>query len=81
MRAVDLDYAKAHLGQLVDEALTGEDILISEAGTPLVRLSPLPAIRERKFGLDQGKIVIPDDFDKPLRDLEQDLYGSPDDPA
>ena len=81
MRAVDLDYAKAHLGQLVDEALTGEDILISEAGTPIVRLSPLPVTRQRKFGLDQGKIVIRDDFDEPLRDLEQDLYGSPDDPA
>lgn len=78
MRAVELDYAKVHLGRLVDEALTGEDIVISAAGTPLVRLAPVPVPRQRKFGLDQGKIVIRDDFDEPLQDLERDLYGSPD---
>jgi prevent-host-death family protein len=81
MRAVELDYAKAHLGQLVDDAMTGEDIVIAEAGTPLVRLAPVPMQRQRKFGLDQGKIVIRDDFDEPLQDLEQDLYGTPHDPA
>ena len=69
------------MSRLVNEALTGEDIVISEAGTPLVRLTPVPVLRERKFGLDQGKIVIPVDFDEPLQDLEQSLYGSPDDPA
>jgi prevent-host-death family protein len=81
MRAVELSYAKAHLSRLVDEALTGEDIVISEAGTPLVRLAPVPVLRQRKFGLDQGKIVIRADFDEPLQDLEQSLYGSPDDPS
>lgn len=30
----------------------------------------------RKFGLDQGKIVIRADFDEPLQDLEQGLFGS-----
>jgi len=81
MRAVELDYAQTHLSQLVEEALTGEDIVISDAGSPLVRLAPVPVLGQRKFGLDQGKIVIRDDFDEPLQDLEQSLYGSPDDPA
>lgn len=81
MRSVNLAYAKAHLDQLVDQALTGEEIVISEAGTPLVRLSAVPSPGGRRFGLDQGKIEIPDDFDEPLPELERDIYGSPDDPA
>jgi len=37
-------------------------------------------LQTRRFGLDQGKIVIRDDFDEPLLDLEKELYGSPDSP-
>jgi antitoxin (DNA-binding transcriptional repressor) of toxin-antitoxin stability system len=32
MRAVNLDYAKTHLGRLVVDALAGEEIVIAEAG-------------------------------------------------
>ncbi len=55
-------------------------------GRVAVTLQPLPAKlrptpRPRRFGLDQGKIVIRDDFDEPLPELEKEFYGSPDDPA
>lgn len=80
MRSVNLAYAKAHLDQLVDEALTGEEIVISEAGTALVRLAAVPPQRGRRFGLDEGKIEIREDFDEPMPELERDVYGSPDDP-
>jgi len=69
MRAVNLKYAKAHLDRLVDEAMAGEEIDISEAGTPLVRLAPVPSQKKRVFGLDQGKIVIRADFDAPLSEF------------
>jgi prevent-host-death family protein len=81
MRAVNLSYAKAHLDRLVDEALAGEEIVIAKAGTPVVRLAPVAAPKRRVFGLDQGKIVIPEDFDEPLSELEQDIYGGVDDPS
>ena len=71
MRAVNLKYAKEHLDRLVADALAGEEIVISKAGTPLVRLSPVPAPKKRVFGLDQGKIFIREDFDAPLPEFEE----------
>jgi len=70
MRAVNLSYAKTHLELLVDEAMEGEEIIISEAWTPLVRLAPVPSRQKRVFGLDQGKIVIQADFDASLPEFE-----------
>lgn len=82
MRSVSLAYAQAHLPGLVEKAKAGEEVVITEEeGTPLVRLTPVPARRQRVFGLDQGKIEIPDDFDEPMAELEDLFYGSPDDPA
>jgi prevent-host-death family protein len=80
VRAVNLKYAKTHLDRLVDEAMAGEEIVISKGGSPVVRLAPVAALKKRVFGLDQGKIVIRDDFDAPLPELETILDGSPDDP-
>jgi len=80
MRAVNLSYAKTHLDRLIEEARAGEEIFISEAGTPLVRLAPVPSRKKRVFGLDQGKIVIRADFDAPLPEFENLLYNPPDDP-
>ncbi|HVR99385.1 MAG TPA: type II toxin-antitoxin system prevent-host-death family antitoxin [Thermoanaerobaculia bacterium] len=81
MREVTLQYAQAHLPRLVNEARAGEEVVIVEEGTPLVRLTPVPAHRKRVFGLDQGKIVIREDFDEPMPEVEALFYGSPDDPA
>jgi prevent-host-death family protein len=43
--------AKAHLSQLLDAAVAGEEIVIARAGKPLVRLVPVqpPATRELGF--------------------------------
>jgi antitoxin (DNA-binding transcriptional repressor) of toxin-antitoxin stability system len=79
MKQVDLDYAQAHLGELVEEALSGEEIVISGGADRAVRLMALglqPA--ERVFGLDSGKIVLRDDFDAPMPELEALFYGDPD---
>jgi len=80
MRAVNLKYAKTHLDRLVEEAVAGEEIVISKAGTPLVRLAPVVSLKKRVFGLAQGKIILRDNFDDPVPEFEQILDGSPDDP-
>lgn len=74
MRAVSLKYAQAHLSSLVDEARSGEEIVIQEGDTPLVRLAPVPVPRERVFGVYEGKVVIPDDFNEPMPELEDMFY-------
>jgi prevent-host-death family protein len=82
MRKVNLKEAQADLADLVDEALAGEEVVISREGTPLVRLMPVaPARRERRFGIDQGKFVVPDDFDAPDPEIERLFYRTEDDPT
>lgn len=42
--------AKAQLSRLLDAALAGEDVVLSRAGTPLVRLVPLEPPPARELG-------------------------------
>jgi antitoxin (DNA-binding transcriptional repressor) of toxin-antitoxin stability system len=145
MRAVSLQEAKEHLGELVEEAVAGGEVVISldvslalrlegirrwkELSTAerrarleilwglLEEIHSLPVLdrrsterilageqgesvgfklkleerivaeksgidqepvvnKARVFGLDQGKLVIPDDFDAPMPEIEQLFYGS-----
>lgn len=42
--------AKAHLSQLLDAALNGEDVIVARAGKPLVRLVPVNTPAARVLG-------------------------------
>lgn len=56
--------AKAHLSQLLDAALRGEDVIVARAGKPLVRLVPVNAPAARVLGfLD---LHMPDERFDPL---------------
>ena len=67
MKQVNIQEAEGQLARLVDEAASGEDIVIAKAGKPLVRLVPFEARRApRAPGAWKGKVWISDDFDAPL---------------
>ena len=69
MRTVNIHAAKTHLSSLVEEAATGEEIIIAKAGKPMARLVPLEAKKKNfasTFGMLKGKIWISDDFNDPL---------------
>lgn len=69
MEIVDIRVARTHLAKLVDSAASGEDVVISRNGKPLVRITRLaPPKRRIRFGLLEGKLVVPADFDAPLPD-------------
>ncbi len=69
MDAVNIYDAKTRLSQLVDQAASGEDVVVSRNGKPLVRITRLVEPKRRiKFGLLKGKITVPADFDAPLPD-------------
>lgn len=68
MEAVNIYDAKTHLSQLVNKAASGEDVVVSRNGKPLVRITRLEAPKRRiKFGLLKGKLTVPVDFDAPLQ--------------
>ncbi len=68
--------AKTHLSRLVEKALNGEDVVISKAGKPLVRLVPYEKLPEPVIlGLLEGQILIPDDFNELSPEIEDIFEG------
>ena len=69
MESVNIYAAKTQLSQLVDKAASGEDVIVSRHGKPLVRITALASARRPViFGLLRGKLKIADDFDAPRPD-------------
>ncbi len=60
--------AKTRFSQLVDKAASGEDVIISRSGKPLVRLTRLEGGQKPriKFGVLKGKVRVTADFDAAL---------------
>ena len=67
LETVNIYDAKTRLSQLVDKAASGEDVVVSRNGKPLVRITRLEGPKQRiRFGVLKGKLKIPADFDAPL---------------
>ncbi len=67
MKKVNIYEAKTRLSQLVDEAASGQDVVIARAGRPVARLTRLGAAGgKRRLGVLDGRFRIPKDFNRPL---------------
>jgi len=65
METVTIHEAKAKLSELIEAALSGEEVIIARRKTPLVKIVPLlSSHNKRHLGTASGKIVISDDFDE-----------------
>lgn len=81
MKQVNIQAAKTHLSQLVDEAAAGEEIVIAKAGKPVARLIAIPKPKvERKPGMWKGLIEVYDNFDDPLPPEIAEAFGIVDEP-
>jgi prevent-host-death family protein len=64
---VNVYEAKSQLSRLIDQAASGEDVVIARSGRPVARLTRLAENRPPvQFGILKGKITVHDDFDAPL---------------
>ena len=62
MISVNIHEAKTHLSRLLERVVAGEEIIISKAGKPMAKLTPISKPQmDRVPGLDKGVIQIPDD--------------------
>ena len=69
-KVVTIHEAKTHLSRLIQEAQSGEDIVIARGNEPLVRLVLVDsARRQRSLGWAKGQVTIAPDFDAPLDDF------------
>lgn len=52
------------------DAFAGNEVIITEHGTPVARLVPVvaPSQKKRVAGLNRGTISMREDFDEPLPD-------------
>ena len=77
MKTVNIREAKRHLSRLISEVSAGEDVVIAEAGRPMVRRVPFhDAAAPRVPGKDRGMVRVPEDFDGPLPDGVLDEFES-----
>lgn len=69
---MQLHEAKANLSALVDRIVrTGESVIVSRHGQPVVEIRPVAAKKPPRKGGDwAGRIRISPDFDAPLPDLK-----------
>jgi len=70
MHQVNIHEAKTHLSKLIQEALTGEEIIIAKGNKPVVKLVALAHEKQpRQLGLAKGQMVMSDDFDEAIDDF------------
>ncbi len=65
MTSVNVHQAKTHLSRLLERVEKGEQIVISRAGRPVARLSPIRTPLRRPGRL-KGTLHVAADFDAPL---------------
>ena len=64
---VSVSEATMHFAQLLQKAIDGEVVTITQAGCPVVQLTQfVPVVGPRVLGTAKGDFVVPDDFDQPL---------------
>lgn len=67
MDTINIFEAKTRLSQLVDQAVSGKDVVVGRNGKPLVRITRLSVPKRRvRFGMLKGKLRVAKDFDAPL---------------
>lgn len=77
MKMVNINEAKTHFSQLINQALGGEEIIIARGGVALIRLTPyIEELPPRIGGQFKGMLNMAEDFDAPLPEsFLQDFYG------
>lgn len=69
---VTLQEAGSHLATLLNEAMRGEDVVISRDDGIDFRIIPFPSGKPvPKFGSAKGQVEMSADFDEPLEDFQE----------
>lgn len=69
MTQLDISQAKSDLSKLLDLAIQGEEIVITQDDKPVAKISPIKRPLKRRSA--KGKVWMSDDFDQPLEDFQE----------
>lgn len=80
---IGIHEAKTKLSKLIPAVLSGEEVIITKSGHPMVKLVPVQeSAGKRNLGFYSGKLKFHDDFAKPLpADILNDFWPEFDDDA
>jgi len=68
--------AKTQLSKLIASALDGEEVIIARGATPVVKLTPVGAVKKKRtFGAFKGQFELTDAFFEPLPGDELALWN------
>lgn len=74
MYQIELEKAKAQIESLLQAALEGEEIVITQNEQPVLKLVPVSALKpRRRSGSAKGMLTMSDDFDEPLEDFAEHM--------
>jgi len=68
MRKVSLKEAEVHLGELMEEAAAGQEVVITRAGGPTVRLTLVPQQEQRDQEAPEAPKIIGHSLDRFIGD-------------
>lgn len=71
MSQFNIHVAKAHLSELIQKTLMGEEVIIARDNKPLVKLTALYPLPKRRLGTAKGLFTIASDFNEPLTDFKE----------
>ena len=72
MQNIDIKQAGKCLIKLAENAVGGDEVVITKSGIPIVKLTPIAERKPgRQFGSAKGLIKMSDDFDEPLEDFQE----------
>ncbi len=72
MLQVNLQEAAGNLSVLIQKAMNGEEVVIADEKSRMVKLVPLQEIKpKRRLGLAKGRIKMAPDFDEPLEEFKE----------
>jgi prevent-host-death family protein len=64
MKTANIHEAKSQLSKLIERAMKGEEVVIANAGQPMVRLVPIRVDQgPRQGGQWKGRVRMAEDFD------------------
>jgi prevent-host-death family protein len=80
MYSLEIPEGQAEFAELLRRVLEGEEVIISQAGTPIARIVPIGEQKLARIpGLDSGQVTISPDFDAPLPDEVLNAFINPTD--
>ena len=69
--AYNIYQAKTKLSQLINEALSGKQVILMNRGEPVAMVVPIPKpSRRRKLGFLKGKVKLLRGWDVPIEDFK-----------